>query len=70
MGGCCTTDSNCRLETNRPFASFSLGRAGCFGGFGLSGWILTNRPVFGPLGGTRLVGFCGWAIGGGTCPLS
>ena len=58
MGVCCTTGSDCRLETNRPFASLNLGGGGvCFGGFRLSGWILTNRPVFGSLGGMRLVGF-------------
>ena len=65
----CTMSSDCRLETNRPFTSLNLGRAGCFGGFGLSGWILMNRPVFGSLGGMCfMVGFvgdfdfefCGW----------
>ena len=66
MGGCCTTGSDCRLETNCPFASLNLGRAGCFGGFGLSGWILTNRPVFGSLGGMCFGAFCGC----GTFPLS
>ena len=35
MGGCCTTGSDCRPEMNRHFASLNLGRAGCFGGFGL-----------------------------------
>ena len=63
----CRTGSSCRLEMNCPFASLYLGRAGCFGGFGLSGLILTNRPVFGSLGGMHLGGFCDLAIGCGTC---
>ena len=66
MGVCCTTGSDCHPETNRPFASLNLGRASCFGGFGLSGWILTNQPVFGSLGGMCFGVFCGC----GTCPLS
>ena len=56
---------DCCLEMNHPFASLNLGKAGCFGGFGLSEWILMNRPVFGSLGGLCLVGFCGCR----TCPL-
>ena len=52
---------------SHPFASLNLGKAGCFGGFGLSGWILIKRPVFGSLGGMCLVGFCGRVIGCGTC---
>ena len=50
MGACCTTGCDCCLEMNRPFASLNLGRVGCFGGFGTSGLILTNRPVLGSLG--------------------
>ena len=54
--------SDCCLEMNHPFASLNLGRAGCFGRFGLSGWILMKRPVFGSLDGMHCVGFCGCGI--------
>ena len=31
---------------NRPFASLNLGKVGCFGDFGLSGWILNESTCF------------------------
>ena len=54
---------------NYPFASRNLGKASCFGGFGLSGWILTNRPIFGFLSGLRLVGFGVVELARYDCPL-
>ena len=51
---------------NRPFASLNLGGEGSFSVFDLCGWILTNLPVFGSLGGMCFGVFCGC----GTCPLS